>query len=240
MAIQTRRGDYVDYDASKMLPAEFATVLQNDPRALDGKALHIAYAPGVDKTLMTFEDAEAMIEDAAEEAASEATAAATQIATQAATTATNQAKLSESYAKGGTGTRSGENTDNSKYYKEQAASSASTATTKASEASSSASTATTKATAAANSAAEAAASAAQIGDYALWFKEQAVTATTGDILTISNAKITANHIVAECVWGDPSAITSDVTWTTSAGSLVLNGTCETATTATILLVYKTN
>lgn len=124
---------------------------------------------------------------------------------------------------------------------------AQTATTKAGEASASATTATNKAgeasssaTAAANSAADAAASAAQIGDYCLWFKDQVVAATTGDILTISNAKITANHIVAECVWGDPSAITSDVTCTTSAGSLVLNGTCETATTATILLVYKTN
>ena len=37
-----------------------------------------------------------------------------------ATTATTQATLSKSYAVGGTGSRSGENTDNAKYYKEQA------------------------------------------------------------------------------------------------------------------------
>lgn len=48
------------------------------------------------------------------------------------------ATLSESFAKGGTGTRTGENTDNSRYYKEQAASSATTASTKAGEASTSA------------------------------------------------------------------------------------------------------
>ena len=38
-----------------------------------------------------------------------------------ATTATNKATLAESYAVGGTGTRAGEDTDNAKYYKEQAA-----------------------------------------------------------------------------------------------------------------------
>ena len=37
-----------------------------------------------------------------------------------ATTATTQATKAESYAKGGTGSRSGEDTDNAKYYKEQA------------------------------------------------------------------------------------------------------------------------
>lgn len=41
-------------------------------------------------------------------------------ATQAATTATAQATLAQSYAVGGTGTREGEDTDNAKYYKEQA------------------------------------------------------------------------------------------------------------------------
>lgn len=73
MAIQTRRGDYADYDASKMLPAEFATMLQNDPRAVDGKALHVAFGPGVDKTLMTFEDADSMISEAVNTAVEEAT-----------------------------------------------------------------------------------------------------------------------------------------------------------------------
>ena len=42
-------------------------------------------------------------------------------ASASATTATSKATLAESYAVGGTGTRPGEDTDNAKYYKEQAA-----------------------------------------------------------------------------------------------------------------------
>ena len=50
------------------------------------------------------------------------------------TSAAESATLAESFAKGGTNTRTGENTDNAKYYKEQAASSATTASNKAGEA----------------------------------------------------------------------------------------------------------
>lgn len=128
-----------------------------------------------------------------------------------------------------------------------ASNAASTATTKAGEAAASAttasnaaSTATTKASEASASAESAASSAAQVSDLCLFFKDQAVTATTGDIATITDSRITANHVVAECVWGNSSAITTDVTWTTSAGSLVLNGTCSTATTVTVTLVKKQN
>lgn len=75
---------------------------------------------------------------------------------------------------------------------------------------------------------------------ALYFTNVAVSATTGDIATISNAKITADHVVAEVTWANPSAITTNVTWTTSAGSLVLNGTCSSATTVNVVLVKKNN
>lgn len=75
---------------------------------------------------------------------------------------------------------------------------------------------------------------------ALYFTSVAVSATTGDIATVSNAKITADHVVAEVTWANPSAITTDVTWTTASGSLVLNGTCTAATTANIVLVKKNN
>ena len=74
----------------------------------------------------------------------------------------------------------------------------------------------------------------------LYFTGVAVSATTCDIATVSNSEITADHVVAECVFASPSAITSDVTWTTSAGSLVLNGTCTAATTANVVLVKKNN
>ena len=74
----------------------------------------------------------------------------------------------------------------------------------------------------------------------LFLTSIACSATTGNFATLSNAAITADHIVTEVVWANPSAITTEVTWTTAAGSLTLNGTCETATTATITLVKKDN
>lgn len=75
---------------------------------------------------------------------------------------------------------------------------------------------------------------------ALWFTNVAISATTGDIATISDSAITANHVLGRIEWTNPSYITTDVTWTTSAGSLVLNGTASSATTANILLVLKNN
>lgn len=74
----------------------------------------------------------------------------------------------------------------------------------------------------------------------LFFENVACSATTGNFLTKSDAKITADHILTECVFANPSAITTDVTWTTANGSLTLNGTCTSATTATITLVKKDN
>lgn len=49
------------------------------------------------------------------------------LASSSATTAVNNANLSKSYAVGGTGTRTGEDTDNSKYYSEQSQASSQTA-----------------------------------------------------------------------------------------------------------------
>lgn len=77
------------------------------------------------------------------------------------------------------------------------------------------------------------------GGSALYFTNIACAAATGDFATISDAKITEDSVVSECVFANPSAVTSDVTWTTSSGSLVLNGTCSTATTVNLVLV-KTN
>ena len=78
------------------------------------------------------------------------------------------------------------------------------------------------------------------GPGALYLTGVACSATTGDFATVSNAAISADSVVAECVFANPSAITTDVTWTTSAGQLVLNGTCAAATTASIVLVKKSN
>lgn len=66
------------------------------------------------------------------------------------------------------------------------------------------------------------------------------SATTSNFVSYSNSAITADHVVAECVFANPSAITSDVTWTTANESLTLNGTCSIATTVNIVLVKKDN
>ena len=74
----------------------------------------------------------------------------------------------------------------------------------------------------------------------LYYTSVACAATTGNFTTVNDAKITANHVIAECVFANPSAITTDVTWTTTNGSVTLNGTCASATTCTLVLVEKNN
>lgn len=67
--------------------------------------------------------------------ASETKAASSErVATQKATESSNSANLSKSYAVGGTGTRTGEDADNSKYYKEKAGQSADLASGSANDA----------------------------------------------------------------------------------------------------------
>ena len=74
----------------------------------------------------------------------------------------------------------------------------------------------------------------------LYLTSVACSAMTGDFASASNANITADHVVAECVFANPSYITSAVTWTTGSGTLTLNGTCSAATTCNIILVKKDN
>jgi hypothetical protein len=81
---------------------------------------------------------------------------------------------------------------------------------------------------------------AEVANYCLYFNNVAVTPTTGDIATVTNASITADHVVAECVWANPSAITTDVTWTTVNGNITLNGACTAATTVNLVLIRKKN
>lgn len=74
----------------------------------------------------------------------------------------------------------------------------------------------------------------------LYFTSVSCTATTGDFATISDANITADHVVAELVFDKPNYVRSDVTWTTSSGSLVLNGRCWGGTYASVVLIKKDN
>lgn len=74
----------------------------------------------------------------------------------------------------------------------------------------------------------------------LYLTSIACSATTGNFVSYSNSAITADHVLAECVFANPSAITTDVTWTTASGNLKLNGTCTTATTCNVVLIKKDN
>lgn len=56
MAIQHRRGNYADFDPTKMVAGEPAVVLGGDPTSSDGKAAYIAFGPGSVKKLATAED----------------------------------------------------------------------------------------------------------------------------------------------------------------------------------------
>ena len=51
--------------------------------------------------------------------------------------------------------------------------------------------------------------------------------------SFSYSWITADHRVINCVFGNPQALTSDVTWTTSAGDITFSGTMENLQTTTI-------
>ena len=82
----------------------------------------------------------------AEQARADETSGIVAQATTKANAAAASATEAQSYAKGGTSSRAGEDTDNAKYYSQQAAGSATTASTKAGEASGSATTAAAKAT----------------------------------------------------------------------------------------------
>ena len=75
---------------------------------------------------------------------------------------------------------------------------------------------------------------------ALYFTGQAVSATTGDICTISNAAITEDFVLVSCVFASSGSIAAGATWTTSNGSFVINGTCTAATTVSVVLVPKDN
>lgn len=108
MAIQSRRGAYGDFDPNKMLPGEWASVLKDDPKAQDGKAVYMCFSAGDVKRMATYEDMKNNIQEAtaeiieqAKEEVTEDTKAAKESAAQAessAKTAKEKASAAEKSA----------------------------------------------------------------------------------------------------------------------------------------------
>lgn len=114
MAIQNRRGNYADFDPTKMVAGEFAVVQNGDPDGTDGEAVYYAPKAGKAKRLVTADDVgsiisaeldeiiaetEAALADdvqRAEDAADSVASSVTQIATNTADIADIKEDLSES------------------------------------------------------------------------------------------------------------------------------------------------
>lgn len=61
-------------------------------------------------------------------------------------------------------------------------------------------------------------------------------------VTVSDSRITANHRVCNATFGTPSSLTSDVSWTTAAGSVTFTQTLATDSSTTIdfdLILFAT-
>jgi len=81
----------------------------------------------------------------------------------------------------------------------------------------------------------------EIENRVLWLPGVTVSATTGSIVSVSDSRITTDHVLASCTWASDSSITALTSWSTeTAGQLTITGTCSAATTADILLVKKNN
>lgn len=81
----------------------------------------------------------------------------------------------------------------------------------------------------------------EIENRVLWLPGVTVSATTGSIVSVSDSRITTDHVLASCTWASDSSITALSAWSTeTAGTFTITGTCSAATTADILLVKKNN
>ena len=74
----------------------------------------------------------------------------------------------------------------------------------------------------------------------LYLTSVQVSATTGNIVSVSDSKITTDHVLTDYIFADSNVVTSDVTWATTDGSFTLVGTCARATTVDVVLVKKDN
>lgn len=196
--------------------------------------------------------------------ASQASTSASTAST-AATTATTQATKAQSYAVGGTSSRTGEDTDNAKYYKEQAEAAAamldaekilgnfahyeSTAT--ASQAYAVGEHLTYNgylyrviADISIGSTISPGTNVMQttVGDEIdggkIWIQSKSINNTSGSsgtLCTITDPLITSDHVLTKFVAANSSVITSSISCTSSPGQAVLTGVSTATTTAEIML-----
>lgn len=64
MAIQNRRGEYVNFDPTKMKPGEFAIVQTGDPNSTDGAGIYICTYTGTVKRLVSTLEVSDLVDDA--------------------------------------------------------------------------------------------------------------------------------------------------------------------------------
>lgn len=139
MAIQNRRGSYKDFNPNKLQPGEWATVLNGDPNAKDGKSTYLGYGDGIVKRMATYEDMQENIDKVTNEIVTELTTEVNKATSSAnaATTKANEAtqKANASASKADTATNNAN----------IAISNANTATSKANTSASKANTSATNA-----------------------------------------------------------------------------------------------
>lgn len=74
MAIQYRRGQFSDFDPSKLKPGEPAVVLSGDPDSTDGQSVYFCFNAGNVKRMATYDDMVQNIQNATQEIQEEFTA----------------------------------------------------------------------------------------------------------------------------------------------------------------------
>lgn len=110
MAIQMRRGAYVNFNPAKLMPGEWAVVVSGDSGAKDGKAAYICFAAGDVKRVATYEDMVDNVHDAVDQnngaiikeitdAANRVNSSVIAAAQKSATEATNAANRADAAAK---------------------------------------------------------------------------------------------------------------------------------------------
>lgn len=115
--IQMRKGNEPDFEPDQMTAGEWAV-------STDTKKVWMCFAPGIVRRMATYEAFEEDMQEIQSILATcqdiqEAVEAFEQLAGQHASQAESWSVTAKSWAVGGTGTRTGENADNSKYYYEQ-------------------------------------------------------------------------------------------------------------------------